>query len=68
MGAAPLKLKPMTENIDRMSGSLAKICSALRAIAPVYCSDDPAGACTCVRKYPWSSSGRNDRGTLAVTQ
>ena len=49
-GAAPLKLKPMTENTPSMSGSLIRICSACRAMFEVYSSDAPAGACTSVMK------------------
>ena len=45
-GAAPLKLKPMTENSASTSGSLRMIFSACRATLPVYSSDAPAGAWT----------------------
>ena len=48
--AAPLKLKPMTENVASTSGSLPMICSACFAMLAVYSSDAPAGACTCARK------------------
>ena len=61
--AAPLKLNPMTENTASVSGSFSRICSAWRPTPPVYCSDAPAGAITCDRMYPWSSSGTNACGT-----
>ena len=63
-GAAPLKLKPMTEKTPSMSGSFKRICSACRAIVPVCSSDEPAGAWTTVMKYPRSSSGTNACGTV----
>ena len=64
LGAAPLKLKPMTENTPSMSGSFKRTCSACRAIVPVCSNDDPAGVWTRVMKYPASSSGTNAPGTV----
>ena len=49
-GAAPLKLKPITENTPSTSGSAISSCSACLAMLPVYSSDEPAGACTWVMK------------------
>ena len=49
-GAAPEKLKPMTENTPSTSGVLSRIASACRAMPDVYSSDAPAGACTSVMK------------------
>ena len=49
-GAAPLALKPITENAARMSGSLKRIASACSAIRVVYSSEAPAGACTTLMK------------------
>ena len=43
-GAAPLKLKPMTENAAWISGSFTRTFSACLAILVVYSSDAPAGA------------------------
>src|SRR3954452_5103728 len=60
---APLKLKPMTENVARTSGSFAMICSACLEMFAVNSSEAPAGACPWTRKYPGSSSGTNDCGT-----
>ena len=65
--AAPLKLKPMTEKIAITSRSLPMIFSACVAILPVYSSEAPAGACTRAMKYPGSSSGTNDCGTVRST-
>src|SRR4051812_24510241 len=66
-GAAPLKLKPMTENTPSTSGSLISASSACRATSPVYCSDAPGGAWTMVIRYPSSSDGTNARGTERYT-
>ncbi len=40
------------------------ICSAFFAISVEYSSDAPAGACTTAMKYPSSSCGTNDEGTI----
>ena len=44
LGAAPLKLKPPTENTASTSGCFMMICSACFAMLIVYSSDDPDGA------------------------
>ena len=44
LGAAPLKLKPTTENAASTSGSWNSTFSACCAMRVVYSSDAPAGA------------------------
>ncbi|MNC84593.1 hypothetical protein D3C83_01510 [compost metagenome] len=48
--AAPVKLKPRTENTDSTSGTAIRIFSASFVTLVVYSSDAPGGACTIVMK------------------
>ena len=44
LGAAPVKLKPSTENTPRVSGCASMTASACLATFVVYSSDAPDGA------------------------
>ncbi len=49
-GPLPMKLKPLTENSESMSGNCFRIASACRVMLFVYCSDAPSGPCTVMKK------------------